>query len=73
LRTAQVRAIRPSATSSAMMPACRAGPHRGAPDDLRDVGLLHDVLGLGQRTEDAVRQVDQLAPLAHDRARPRIG
>src|SRR5262249_36856524 len=36
------------------------------------VGLLYDVLGLGQGAEQPVREIDQLTPLAHDRAQARV-
>ncbi len=37
------------------------------------VGLLYRILGLGQGAEEPVREIDQLTPLAHDRAQARIG
>jgi hypothetical protein len=37
------------------------------------VGLLHGALGLGQGIQQPVGQIDQPAPLAHDRAQARIG
>ena len=37
------------------------------------VGLLDGVLGLGQGAEEPVGEVDQLTPLAHDRAQARVG
>ena len=45
-------------------------PGHGVP---AGVGLLDDVLGLGQGAEEPVREIDQLTPLAHDRAQARIG
>jgi hypothetical protein len=37
------------------------------------VGLLDGVLGVGQRTQQPVGEIDQPPPLAHDRAQARIG
>ena len=37
------------------------------------VGLLHGILGIGQRAQQPVGEVDQLTPLAHDRAQARVG
>jgi hypothetical protein len=34
---------------------------------------LYGILGLGQGAEETVREVDQLTPLAHDRAQARVG
>ena len=51
------------------MASCCCGGH-GVP---AGVGLLDDVLGLGQGAEQPVGEVDQLTPLAHDRAQARIG
>ena len=45
-------------------------PGHGVP---AGVGLLHGVLGLGQGAEQPVGEIDQLTPLAHDRAQARIG
>src|SRR4029450_13433532 len=36
------------------------------------VGLLYDILGVGQGAEKSVCEIDQLTPLAHDRAQARI-
>src|ERR671910_20248 len=36
------------------------------------VRLLYDVLSIGQGAEESVREIDQLTPLAHDRAQARI-
>ena len=44
-------------------------PGHGVP---AGVGLLHDVLGVGQGAEEPVGEVDQLTPLAHDRAQARV-
>jgi hypothetical protein len=33
---------------------------------------LYDILGIGQGTEEPVREIDQLTPLAHDRTQARI-
>ena len=45
-------------------------PGHGVP---AGVGLLDGILGLGQRAQQPVGEVDQLAPLAHDRAQARVG
>jgi hypothetical protein len=45
-------------------------PGHGVP---AGVGLLHRILGLGEGAEEPVRQIDQMAPLAHDRVQARIG
>src|SRR5215831_18202037 len=45
-------------------------PGQGIP---AGVGLLDGVLGVGQRAQQPVGQVDQQPPLAHDRARARTG
>src|SRR4030095_13570640 len=37
------------------------------------VGFLDDILSIGQGAEESVREIDQLTPLAHDRAQARIG
>jgi hypothetical protein len=37
------------------------------------VGLLDGVLGVGQRTQQPVGEIDQPPPLVHDRAQARIG
>jgi hypothetical protein len=37
------------------------------------VGLLHGILGLGQGAQQPVGEIDQLTPLAHDRAQTRAG
>ena len=44
-------------------------PGHGVP---AGVGLLDDILGVGQGAEEPVREIDQLTPLAHDRAQTRI-
>jgi MFS family permease len=45
---------------------------RPAPAGPAGVGLLHGVLGLGQRRQQPVGEIDQPAPLAHDHAQSRI-
>jgi len=45
-------------------------PGHGVPAGVR---LLDDILSLGQGAEEPVREIDQLTPLAHDRAQARIG
>ena len=37
------------------------------------IGLLHDILSIGQGAEESVREIDQLTSLAHDRAQAWIG
>ena len=37
------------------------------------VGLLDDILGIGQRAQQPVGEIDQLTPLAHDRVQARVG
>ena len=55
------------APGDSMASCCCAG--HGVP---AGVGLLDDVLGVGQRAEQPVGEIDQLTPLAHDRAQARI-
>ena len=43
-------------------------PGQGVP---AGVGLLHGILGLGQGAQQPVGEIDQLTPLAHDRAQAR--
>jgi hypothetical protein len=38
-----------------------------------DVCLLDRILGFGERAQEPVGEIDQLAPLAHDRAQARVG
>ena len=45
-------------------------PGHGVP---AGVGLLDGILGLGQGAQQPVGEIDQLAPLAHDRVQARIG
>jgi hypothetical protein len=45
-------------------------PRHGVPAGIR---LLHGILSLGQGAEQPVGEIDQLAPLAHDRAQLWIG
>ena len=49
--------------------ACLLLPGHGVP---AGVGLLYDILSIGQGAEEPVGEIDQLTPLAHDRAQARI-
>ena len=56
------------APGDSMASCCCAG--HGVP---AGVGLLDGILSLGQGAQQPVGEIDQLAPLAHDRAQARIG